>query len=294
MNVNGGNLTKTGVANNKPALTPEQQITKYLEAMKGQISKALPKHMTPDRMARIALTTIRTNPKLLQCSIQSLMGAVMQASQLGLEPGLLGHCYLIPYGNECQFIVGYKGMIDLARRSGNIQSISVHERYENDYFILQYGLEEKLQHIPWHIRDDKQFAESGELKGVYLIAKFSDGGHYIHYMPKSEIDKHRERSKSSKNGPWVTDYVEMAKKTCVRSAWKWLPISVEITEKVMAADETVKTEIKEDMTESDNIIDNVNYEVTENKEYDKSSKGDNPEKGKDENADLDGTPFEEK
>src|SRR5690606_29938873 len=106
----------------QPALRPEDQIRQYLEKMKPQLAMALPKHITPDRMARIALTTIRTNPKLLECSVPSLLGAVMQAAQLGLEPGILGHCYIVPYGREATFIIGYRGMIDLARRSGNIKS----------------------------------------------------------------------------------------------------------------------------------------------------------------------------
>lgn len=250
------------------AVKPETTIAEYLKKMGPEISKALPKHMDADRLARIALTTIRTTPKLLQCNIHSLMAAVMQAAQLGLEPGLIGHCYIIPYGTEAQFQIGYKGMIDLARRSGNIQSIEAHEVYENDYFKLKYGLETLLEHIPYHLREDKTFSESGDVRGFYMVAKFKDGGHQIHYMPKSEIDEHRNRSqgykaakKYNKETPWETDYIEMGKKTVVRSAWKWLPISVEVMRQVEASDETVKKEIREDMSE---VIDvSVEYSVQE-------------------------------
>ncbi|KAF6561955.1 recombination protein RecT [Paenibacillus sp. EKM202P] len=249
---NGATLEKklqnkaAGAKNDAP--TPSQTIAAYMDKMKYQIAEAMPKHMSIERLSRIALTTIRTNPKLLECSIASLMGAVMQSAQLGLEPGLLGHCYLIPFKNnktnttEVQFIIGYKGMIDLARRSGNIRSIVAHEVYENDFIELTYGLEENLKHVPWFFRRDAKPAESGKVIGAYMVAIFNDGGHFIHYMPISEIEAHKKRSKSANNGPWVTDYVEMCKKTVVRAGWKWLPISVEIASAV-TQDETVRKDI---------------------------------------------------
>lgn len=95
-------------ANNTGAVakSPANTIADYLKKMSPEIAKALPKHMDADRLARIALTTIRTTPKLLNCKIESLMAAVMQSAQLGLEPGLIGHCYIIPYGTEAQFQIG--------------------------------------------------------------------------------------------------------------------------------------------------------------------------------------------
>lgn len=268
----------TPVKANNPANT----IAAYLKKMEGEIARALPKHMSPDRLARVALTVIRTNPALLQCSVPSLMAAVMQCAQLGLEPGLLGHAYLVPFRNhktgqmDVQFIMGYRGMIDLARRSGNIQSIAAHEVYENDYFVLKYGLEDTLEHIPWHLREDKHFDDPGAFKGCYMIAKFKDGGYQIHYMSKKEIDDHRKRSKAGNNGPWVTDYIEMAKKTVVRSAWKWLPISVEIMRQVEATDETVKNEIAEDMTEVP-TIDITPAEATEEQPANEPSTSESPQ-----------------
>ena len=234
---------------------PEETIREYLLRMSPEIKRALPKHMDADRLARIAMTVIRTTPKLLECNVPSLLAAVMQSAQLGLEPNILGHCFIIPYGKEAQFQIGYRGMIELARRSGNIKSITAHEVYENDYFKLKFGLDEVLEHIPWHSREDKLYDEPGDIRGFYMVAKFKDGGHQVHYMPKAEVDEHRNRSKAGNNGPWVTDYVEMGKKTVVRSAWKWMPISVEIMKQVESSDETVKTEIEEDMTEVPNIID---------------------------------------
>jgi recombination protein RecT len=257
---------QTQAAANKPSATsPATTIHAYLKKMESEIARALPKHMSVDRLSRIALTTIRTNPLLLQCTLPSLMAAVMQSAQLGLEPGLIGHCYFVPFNNrkkdangkeywerDVQFIIGYKGMIDLARRSGNIQSISAHEVYDNDFIELTYGLEENLKHVPWFLRKDQKFTESGQITGAYMVAKFKDGGHYIHYMPIHEIEQHRKRSKAADKGPWVTDYAEMCKKTVVRAGWKWLPISIELAEAVNK-DETVRQDISQ--VNDDMIID---------------------------------------
>lgn len=248
------NRTKNQVQNvgNGNPPSPAQTIAAYLKKMGPEIEKALPAHMNADRMARIALTTIRTNPKLLECSLPSLMGAVMQAAQLGLEPGLVGHCYIIPYGKEATFIIGYKGMIDLARRSGNMESIYAHSVYENDDFEYEYGLQPKLVHKP-------SMKERGAFIGAYAVAHFKDGGYQFEFMPKSEIEKRKQRSKSHKNGPWVTDYEEMAKKTVVRHMWKYLPISIEV-QQMATQDEVVRKDVTADPEPVD-YIDGEAFEV---------------------------------
>ncbi|MED0673166.1 recombination protein RecT [Aneurinibacillus aneurinilyticus] len=219
---------------NKP-VTPEQTVAAYLKKMEPEFAKALPAHMTAERLARVALTTIRTTPKLLECTIPSLMGAVVQAAQLGLEPGLIGHCYIIPYGKEAQFIIGYKGMIDLARRSGQIQNIYAHAVYEADHFEYELGLHPKLEHKPASGR-------RGAMTYVYAVAHFKDGGYQFEVMDMEEIERRRQRSKASRNGPWVTDFEEMAKKTVIRHMWKYLPISIEIQQQA-AQDEIVRKDI---------------------------------------------------
>ncbi|AMR06382.1 recombination protein RecT [Bacillus thuringiensis] len=234
---------------NKPA-SPEQTVEAYMKKMGPRMAEVLPKHMDMDRMSRIALTTIRTNPMLLECTVPSLMGAVMQAVQLGLEPGLLGHCYLLPFNKnvgtkqnpqwikEVQFIIGYKGMIDLARRSGHIQSIYAHAVYENDEFEYELGLHPKLTHKP-------SFGDRGKFIGAYAVAHFKDGGYQMEFMPESEIEKRRGRSKSKDFGPWKSDYEEMAKKTVVRSMFKYLPISIEVQTQAQH-DEVVRKDITEE------------------------------------------------
>lgn len=251
-------IKKNEVATKKP-----QTLEEYLKKMAPAMSQALPKHMDIDRLTRITMTTIRTTPGLREADVGSLLGAVMQAAQLGLEPGLMGHCYLLPFKNnkkgitEVQFIIGYKGMIDLARRSGHIESIYAHAVYENDEFEYELGLEPKLQHKP------TMDAEKGNFIGSYAVAKFKDGGYQFEFMSKADIEKRKGRSKAagSKFSPWHTDYEEMAKKTVVRHMWKYLPISVEMQQHV-AHDEGTGRNIK-DITPDDNdfFVDAPEFEV---------------------------------
>ncbi|WP_406944513.1 recombination protein RecT [Halobacillus sp. SY10] len=241
---------KNQLANKKNKSSSPQQsnnqvntIQAYLKKMGPEFERALPKHMDADRLGRIAMTTIRQNPKLLECSIPSLMGAVMQAAQLGLEPGLIGHCYLVPFYNgkmketDVQFIIGYKGMIDLARRSGHIESIYAHTVHENDEFEYELGLHQKLVHKP-------STGERGDMTFVYSVAHFKDGGYQFEVFSRNDVDKVKERSKAGKFGPWQTDYEEMAKKTVIRRMFKYLPISVEIQNQA-TNDETVRKDVTE-------------------------------------------------
>jgi recombination protein RecT len=196
-------------------------------AVQAQIKAALPRHMTPERMARIATTEMRKIPKLAECNPMSFLGAVIQCSQLGLEPGgSLGHVYLIPFGKEVQVIVGYRGMIDLARRSGQLISIDARAVYEGDTFECILGLESKLNHTPDWTNPNR--ADPAKLRFVYAVAKLKDGGTQFDVMSKVEVDAIRKRSKSSSSGPWVTDYAAMALKTVVRRLFKYLPVSIEL------------------------------------------------------------------
>lgn len=200
----------------------------YLKTYQGEIARALPRHMTPDRMARIVTTEIRRIPKLLSCDVKSLFGAVIQCSQLGLEPGSgLGHAYLIPYGKECQLIIGYRGMIDLARRSGQMISLAGEAVYAKDKFEYELGLEPKLRHIP-STDDDR-----GALVYVYAVAVLVGGGRQFVVMSRGDVEKIRRRSKASSSGPWVSDYDAMAIKTAIRRLFKYLPVSVEMQRAVI-------------------------------------------------------------
>lgn len=228
-------------------------IDHLLKRLAPQIQRALPKHMTADRLARIALTTIRTNPKLLECTPESLMAAVMQSAQLGLEPGILGHAYFVPFKNgktgctDVQFQIGYKGLLELVRRSGEVTSIAAHEVYENDFFEFEYGIDEKLTHRP-NIAGDR-----GEVYAYYAYAKYKDGGHSFLVMSKKDILEYAKKYSKSYykgqfSGPWATDFDAMAKKTVLKQLMKYMPLSIEL-QRQLSTDETVKMEIEEDMTE---------------------------------------------
>jgi recombination protein RecT len=225
---------------NTQALAPKTQAVAkkqgtavdYLnnDKFKSQLAAALPKFLDSDHFVRSAITEFRLNPALAECSVPSVLGYFMQAAACGLEPAsMLGQCYPVPFRNkktgmkECQFIIGFRGMLSIARRSGEIASVVAEVVHENDEFSIEYGMKPDLIHKPCIDGDP------GAFKGAYVVVRFKGEGidPVIKYMPKQEIDKHRNRSKSSGDGPWVTDYEEMAKKTVFRSVFKWLPISIE-------------------------------------------------------------------
>lgn len=206
-------LQKTKMAN----------VRGLLDSMKPQLSLAVPKHMTGERMARIAATECLHTPKLLDCTPESLAGAVLQAASLGLEIGAgLGRVYLVPYGNKVTLIVGYRGLMDLVRRSGEISTIDAKCVYEKDGLDFSYGTEQRLEHRP------HKGSDAGELKAVYAVALLKDGGKQFEVMWKSQVDEIRNRSKASGAGPWKTDYNEMARKTVMRKLCKYLPMSIEM------------------------------------------------------------------
>ncbi len=206
-------------------------IAGFLTTYKGEIARALPKHLTADRMARVAMTEIRKTPALLKCRPESLFGAIIQTAQLGLEPGnAMGHAYLVPYGQDVQLIMGYRGMIDLARRSGQIVSIEAHAVYEGDTFECTFGLNSDLRHVPdW---ENPNRTDASKLRFVYAVAKLKDGGTQFEVMSRAEVEAIRARSKAGRSGPWVTDFAQMAIKTVIRRLFKYLPVSIEMQQAI--------------------------------------------------------------
>lgn len=215
--------------------------------IKSQIALALPKHMTVERLARIALTEVRRNPALGRCDQASFLGAVMQCAALGLEPGgALGHAYMLPFENrkkgitEVQFLIGYRGMIDLARRSGQIVSLEARAVYSADKFTVKLGLAPALEHEPaWEVED------RGPLRFVYAVAKLVGGGVQFEVMSRVEIERTRSQSKAGTSGPWVSHYEEMAKKTVIRRLFKYLPVSIEI-QRAVGLDEQAESGLQQD------------------------------------------------
>lgn len=220
---------------NQGKSTAHALITK----MQGEITKAMPRHLSGEAFARNALTVLRQNSTLLEAITYpdgqaSFLGALMSAAQLGLELGPLGHCYLIPYarrkrgeivGYEVTFIIGYKGMVELARRSGNIKSIYANEVCANDVFEMGFGVNGTLNHRP-ELR-----GERGEVYGFYAYADLGEGAYQFVFLRKDEVDrimKDYAHGYKEEYSPWQTEYNEMAKKTAIRRLFKTLPISVEV------------------------------------------------------------------
>lgn len=213
-------------------------IKDYVNQMEGEIAKALPSVITPERFTRIVLSAISNNPKLAQCTSKSFLGAMMQAAQLGLEPNTpLGQAYLIPYRNkgilECQFQIGYKGLIDLAHRSGEVSVIMAQIVYENDEFDYSFGLEPKLDHKP--AKGDR-----GKPVFVYAMYRTKDGGYGYEVWSMEDVRKHAQQySKAVNDGPWKTNFNSMAKKTVLKQVLKYAPLKSDFA-RAVSQDETIK------------------------------------------------------
>ena len=226
-------------------------------ANEGQFAMALPKVVTPERFTRIALSALSSNPALMDCTPKSFLGALMQAAQLGLEPNTpLGQAYLIPYQNrragttECQFQLGYKGMIDLAYRSGEMSAIYAHSVHEGDEFSYEYGLDQKLVHKPGP-------GDRGDATHYYAVWKLQNGGYGFLVWSVADVEKHARRfSKAYSSGPWKDHFDEMAKKTVLKAALKYAPIRTDFVVAGLQADEaTVHADMETfDLTTSYEIV----------------------------------------
>ena len=212
-------------------------IKDYVKIYENQIARALPKVMTPERFSRMVLTALTKTPKLAECTPQSFIGAMLTAAQLGLEPNTpLGQAYLIPYGNKCEFQIGYKGLLELAHRSGELKTLEARCVYQNDEFSIEYGLKPNLVHKP-------TFRDKGELIGIYGVYHTNNGGYAFEFMSKEDIEQHRNQySKSYKNtsSAWQTDFESMGKKTVIKRLLKYAPLKTEFVT-ALSSDESTQT-----------------------------------------------------
>ena len=220
-----------------------EQLQRYMP----RLSQVMPRNVSPERFYQLAVSAYNSVPKLSQCSMQSILSSLMRCASLGLEPDAvdgLGRMYVVPRYNsktramEATTVLGYKGMLELARRSGGLSDISARAVYEGDSFDYEFGLDERLSHVP-----SPEPKEGRELAYVYCVARFRDGGHYIDVMSRSEVDAVRRRFHTGRDGkledfgPWATDYESMARKTVLRRAFPYLPVSAE-AQSAAASDET--------------------------------------------------------
>jgi recombination protein RecT len=205
-----------------------------LEKFKGEIARALPRHLSGDRMTRIALTAFRRNPALGKCDPRSVFAAIIQASQLGLEPDTLGRAYLIPYGQECQFVPGWKGLVELANRSG-AASVWTGAVYEGDEFSWSLGDSPYVQHRPCGEYEEDM------LTHVYAIGRVKDSNWpVIEVWPIKRVLKHRDKFNKVGRRHYSFENIEMyARKVVLLQVLKYLPSSAELataTELSVAAD----------------------------------------------------------
>lgn len=225
----------------------KKTMQQYIKSMEGEIAKALPSVITPERFTRIVLSAISVTPQLGQCTPSSFLGAMMTSAQLGLEVNTpLGQAYVLPYRNkdtlEAQFQLGYKGLIDLAYRSGEVEVIQAHVVYENDAFTCEYGLDPKLTHKP----ADR---DRGEPIKVYAVFKTKSGGYGFEVMSMDDVRKHAakySKAYGSSFSPWKTNFEEMAKKTVLKRVLKYAPLKSDFV-KAAVQDEVIKKDLSVDM-----------------------------------------------
>lgn len=210
-----------------------------LETNRTHIARAMPRHLNADRLLAVATTAVQKTPALLNCDQASFMGAIIQCAQLGLEPNDgTGRAWLIPFGNQVQFIAGYRGLVDLTRRSGEIKRFDARAVYEGDVFSYSFGLRPELNHVPGDARK--------KLTHVYAVAEFKDGSTQFDVMTADDVEKIRNRSKAKNSGPWQTDYEAMACKTVVRRLCKMLPVSPDV-QKAVTLDERAELGMAQDL-----------------------------------------------
>lgn len=253
------------IAQRDPA---QKTMKQYIESMEGEIRRALPSVITPERFTRIVLSAVSATPELANCTPASFLGAMMTSAQLGLEVNTpLGQAYVLPYRNkgvlEAQFQLGYKGLIDLAYRSGEVAVIQAHVVHENDEFECEYGLDPKLKHKP----ADR---DRGEPVKVYAVFKTKNGGFGFDVMSVDEVRKHADTyspSYHSSFSPWKREFEEMAKKTVLKRVLKYAPLKSDFVRE-LSHDGTVKSELAADMAivPDQTVIDGEYTDVTTDKE----------------------------
>lgn len=256
------------MAQNSNAIATRQSIQTVrdlLEKSRKAFEQVLPRHMDPDRLLRIALSAVTRTPKLMACDSRTLLLALMNAALSGLEPNTpLGEGWLIPFRNnktgqtECQFIPGYRGLLKIARNSGEVASIVARLVYAKDVFEVSFGTATEIKHVP--VLD----GDRGDVRLVYAVGRLKDqqADPYVEIMTKTEIEAIRKRSKSPTVGPWQTDWDQMALKTVIRRICKYMPASVELNMAVALDDRAARGETQVDLAPAE-ILNALQIEAPE-------------------------------
>ena len=235
------------ITNQAPANNGQASLSTLIQNMQGEFQKAAPKGVEATQLVRDALTCLRQTPQLAECDTAAVLGSLMTCAQLGLRPGVLGHAWLLPFwdsktrSRKAQLVIGYMGLVELAHRSGQIQSLIARTVYERDQFHVEYGLDDKLVHVPC------LDSEKGRPTAYYAVAKMSGGGHAFVVMGHNEMLAYRDNHATAQKdgrvfGPWKDHFEGMAHKTCVRQLAKWLPKSTEFA-RAIDVDDSVRVDL---------------------------------------------------
>ncbi len=234
---NGSNVPATTGDRWLQPVATKGTLQNILNDSREALKQILPRHITPDRILKMALIAAGRDPKIYECTARSVIDAIMRASEFGLDfSGTFGEGYIIPFKKQATFIPGWRGYIKLARNSGQISTFEAHVVYEDDKFDLEYGLNPKLVHVPNLKPVDPR---KRIVFGAYAVVLFKDGSHQHEFMNFTQLEGIRKRSKNTRDdSPWNTDTDEMYRKTVVRRIAKYLPLSPEM-EKLRAYDNEV-------------------------------------------------------
>lgn len=207
-----------------------KSIMDLITARRSSLEAVANKHLTTEKLIKFVGVAVSKSPKLRECTPMSVLECVMTAAQLGLDPsGVLGSAYLVPFKQQCTLIIGYRGLIDLCRRSGDVVSVQARLVYRADEFECQLGSDEpRITHKP-NLQADR---EDKDIIGAYAVALLTGGVRQFDWMSRKEIEKIRSRSRASGAGPWVTDFGEMCKKTVIRRLVKSLPLTTETAHEI--------------------------------------------------------------
>ncbi len=222
----------------------ELDVIALIKRNKPELQKALGAALTVEQFETAAMTYLRLQPKLYECNPLSVVGGLRLGAQLGLALGPLGHFYLAPHAGEAVFILGYRGMVELAYRSGKVRRVSAVVVREGDDFHFRYGTRAVLDHMPSGPPGERSWL------AVYAVAELVNGGKPFEVLYPEDVEWRRKRSALGRQnrGPWADDTEAMWRKSAVRALQKWLPQTAQMAQ-ASEQDETIAAPLEDDVQE---------------------------------------------
>lgn len=246
-------MASTAVAERRE--NPVVVIRQTLSQMAPEFKAALPAHVSEEKFRRVAMTAIQNNPDLQQADRRSLFGAIVRLAQDGLLPDGREAALVIfntknksgGWDKKVQAMPMIAGVLKKVRQSGEVAKVSAYVVHENDQFVVRYGFDEDVEHVPPPLDQPR-----GKPIGAYATAVLKDGSQLLEVMSFEEIEAVRSVSRSKDKGPWVQWWGEMARKTVMRRLSKRLPMSTDLEEQVFERDQTMAPDAAPSLTVVDN------------------------------------------